>query len=235
MNEQQLVELKRIKGILSAVTGLEDDDQEYIEDARKALQSIISQDALDKMAEDARTVGLRLDYEPPKQDVPETNFGNMAEPKIGCVNHDCDKCKAVQEPIGYLFQHEETGLTMVVDVQQVEWGFEKNNPRHQKIGPVYTTPPAAPVQEPVAWVMGNDNFCDKNCVWTDHHPDCVRAAQPPQPVPVKTYHDGKPWPVAPKPWVGLTDEDKEFIELTGGKSDVLLAELVEAKLKEKNT
>jgi hypothetical protein len=51
--------------------------------------------------------------------------------------------KAVQEPIGYLFQHEETGLTTVVDVQQVEWGFEKNNPRHQKIGPVYTTPPAA--------------------------------------------------------------------------------------------
>jgi hypothetical protein len=65
----------------------------------------------------------------------------------------------VQEPFGYLFQHEETGLTTVVDVQQVEWGFEKNNPRHQKIGPVYTTPPAAqpateessatqPVQEP---------------------------------------------------------------------------------------
>jgi len=50
----------------------------------------------------------------------------------------------VQEPIGYLFQHEETGLTAVVDVQQVEWGFEKNNPRHQKIGPVYTSPPAAP-------------------------------------------------------------------------------------------
>jgi hypothetical protein len=49
----------------------------------------------------------------------------------------------VQELIGYLFQHEETGLTTVVDVQQVEWGFEKNNPRHQKIGPVYTTPPAA--------------------------------------------------------------------------------------------
>ena len=52
----------------------------------------------------------------------------------------------VQEPFGYLFQHEETGLTTVVDVQQVDWGFEKNNPRHQKIGPVYTTPPAAPVQ-----------------------------------------------------------------------------------------
>jgi hypothetical protein len=46
---------------LSAVTGLEDDDQEYIEDARKALQSIISQDALDKKAENARELGLSYD------------------------------------------------------------------------------------------------------------------------------------------------------------------------------
>ena len=63
----------------------------------------------------------------------------------------------VQEPIGYLFQHEETGLTMVVDVQQVEWGFEKNNPRHQKIGPVYTTPPAAQRQ----WVGLTDEEVNK--------------------------------------------------------------------------
>ncbi len=21
-----------------------------------------------------------------------------------------------------------------------------------------------------------DKFCDDNCVWTDHHPDCVRAS-----------------------------------------------------------
>jgi hypothetical protein len=63
----------------------------------------------------------------------------------------------VQEPFGYLFQHEETGLTTVVDVQQVDWGFEKNNPRHQKIGPVYTTPPAAQRQ----WVgLTDDEFRD---------------------------------------------------------------------------
>ncbi len=42
-----------------------------------------------------------------------------------------------EEPYGYVFQHEETGLQQVVDVQQVEWGFAKNNPRWQKIGPVY--------------------------------------------------------------------------------------------------
>ena len=42
-------------------------------------------------------------------------------------------------------------------------------------------------------------------------------------------------PAAQRPWVGLTDEDKLHIEIMGGKSDVMLAELVEAKLKEKNT
>ena len=35
-------------------------------------------------------------------------------------------------------------------------------------------------------------------------------------------------------WVGLTDEEKLHIEIMGGKSDVMLAEMVEDKLKEKN-
>jgi hypothetical protein len=62
--------------------------------------------AVEAITEFAKMRGLSLDGArvqdwqdiAPKQDVPETNFGNMAEPKIGCVNHDCDKCKAVQEP-----------------------------------------------------------------------------------------------------------------------------------------
>jgi hypothetical protein len=85
----------------------------------------LADSALDRMAENARELGLDYELAP------------------------------VQEPVGYLFQHEETGLTMVVDVQQVEWGFEKNNPRHQKIGPVYTTPPVAQRQwvevEQIKW------------------------------------------------------------------------------------
>ena len=54
-----------------------------------------------------------------------------------------------QEPVAWLFQHEETGLTELVDVQQVEWGFGKNNPRWQKIGPVYTHqhPPRQPLTD----------------------------------------------------------------------------------------
>jgi len=45
----------------------------YGYDAGRAVEQ-----ALDKKAENARELGL--DYELPKQDVPETNFGNMAEP-----------------------------------------------------------------------------------------------------------------------------------------------------------
>jgi hypothetical protein len=83
--------------------------------------------------------------------------------------------------------------------------------------------PAPTVQEPVAWLHPEN----ATCVTTD--PTAYARGVPlytaPQPVPVKTYHDGKPWPVAPvpngpysapikelwpvapKPWVGLTDEE----------------------------
>ena len=42
------------------------------------------------------------------------------------------------EPEAYMFQHEETGNTMFVCRQQVEWGFEQNNPRLQKVGEAFT-------------------------------------------------------------------------------------------------
>ena len=48
----------------------------------EAITAINQALALDKKAENARELGL--DYEPaPVQDMP----------KIGCVNHDCDRCK----------------------------------------------------------------------------------------------------------------------------------------------
>ena len=73
------------------------------------------QNALDKMAENEREMGIQMQPE--------------------------------QEPVAWMFQHEETGRTMCVDAQQIEWGFEKGNPRLKKIAPLYTTPPAAPMQE----------------------------------------------------------------------------------------
>jgi hypothetical protein len=107
MNEQQLAAVKQ------ALEALEICEQDgYIpvrltRDAITALQSIISQDALDKKAENARELGLSYD------DAVKGGVGIMlggkridpasiyAEPKIGCVNHDCDKCKAVQEPVAH--------------------------------------------------------------------------------------------------------------------------------------
>jgi hypothetical protein len=74
----------------------------------------------------------------------------------------------------------------------------------------------------------------------------------PQPVPVKTYHDGKPlpfapvpngpysapikelWPVAPKPWVGLTDNEIALINADYPNPQGF-ARAIEIKLKEKNT
>jgi hypothetical protein len=91
MNEQQLAAVKQALEAFSVLSmndysGYECSKHETdkIDAAITALQSIISQDALDKMAEDARTIGLRLDD----------------WDKIGCVNHDCYRCKAVQEPVG---------------------------------------------------------------------------------------------------------------------------------------
>ena len=65
------------------------------------------------------------------QETIETLRARLAQPEPG----------ASVEPVAWLFQHEEIGLTDCIDTQQVEWGFEKNNPRWQKIAPLYTAPP----------------------------------------------------------------------------------------------
>jgi hypothetical protein len=59
-----------------------------------------------------------------------------------------------------------------------------------------------------------------------------------EPAPVKTYHDGKPWPVAPKPWVGLSEEEvyeAAHYCVKSGQSVNETIRAIEAKLKEKNT
>jgi len=63
-----------------------------------------------------------------------------------------------EEPVAWEFQHEETGLIDFVDPQQVEWGFEKNNPRWQKIGPVYRHP--SPAVAPPADDIAVDRFAE---------------------------------------------------------------------------
>ena len=68
--------------------------------------------------------------------------------------------------------------------------------------------------QPQPW----EKFCDSNCVWTDHHPDCK---------------------LAQRTWVGLTDEDiKPFCDanhIIFGAYTIDFVRAIEAKLKEKNT
>jgi hypothetical protein len=178
MNEQQRAAVKQaLEALETAWTYDENNADGYYFGATEAIKQVIAQDALHKMAEDSRTSGLRLDD----------------WDKIGCVHHDCDQCKAVQEPVAWRVKVETKLRDGSVDV-----GYQLRNEKLSVYDePLYTTPPA------------------------------------PQPVLVKTYHDGKPWPVAPKPWVGLTDE--EFVDLCDtdlGTASLIRA--IEAKLREKN-
>lgn len=40
-------------------------------------------------------------------------------------------------------------------------------------------------------IIKAERFCDNNCTWLDHHPECDKAEQPAYRA-VKTWHDGKP-------------------------------------------
>jgi len=42
-----------------------------------------------------------------------------------------------KEPIGYLYQHEDTGMTASVSAQAHDCGFERLNPRYTLIGPLH--------------------------------------------------------------------------------------------------
>ncbi len=119
------------------------------------------------------------------------------------------------------------------------------------VQPLYTTPPAAQPALPPMHASGlvaiktllSRDPCAHAKVAIEMIDEMLAAA--PQPVPVKTYHDGKPWPVAPKPWVGLTRSECLQIEKDMMKyydyqhecKTVCLPEFaraIEDKLREKN-
>ncbi len=98
---------------------------------------------LSKIPEDVMMNAERLYDEGGYKNVPQIIAEAIMAERARCeaaLSTDAEPIK--EEPYGYAFQHEDTGLEQVVDVQQVEWGFEKNNPRWQKLGPVYLHRPS---------------------------------------------------------------------------------------------
>jgi hypothetical protein len=112
------------------------------------------------------------------------------------------------EPVAWLFQHEETGLTDCIDTQQVEWGFEKNNPRWQKIAPLYTAPPQRVYCSCGDGIVPDDGALCGTCV------------------SLKKMRE----------WQGLTDEEKQTAyAMFSTMSAIGFVQAIEAKLKEKNS
>jgi hypothetical protein len=110
-------------------------------------------------------------------------------------------------------------------------------------GHIHTcTPPAAqpaPVQEPVAWMQDSIELYVQDRPSAHYTIPLYTTPPAAQPVPVKTYFDGKPWPVAPKPWVGLSEEEilKVYDAVESAKDlpwFLRFACAIEAKLKGKN-
>ena len=114
MNEQQLAAVKQALEVLESERdkylewGDEDGAPEDVYEAITALQSIISQDALDKMAENARELGLSYD-------------DNFCDKNCVWTDHHPD-CKAVQKPWVGLSEDEINKLRHLVD-WTAEWSY----------------------------------------------------------------------------------------------------------------
>lgn len=109
---------------------------------------------------------------------------------------------------------------------------------------------AAPVQEPVAIALNTGTKQGVKWLKNVEHGVNLYTAQPApaswmEMVTANLVREGVNkhkarelaehfYSLAQRQWVGLTDEDKLHIEIMGGKSDVMLAEMVEAKLRSKN-
>jgi hypothetical protein len=208
--------------------GQEDLLSDSLELTHKAITAIKQARALDKMAEDARELGL--DYEPAKYsdivsdggmdprnqfDVPPTAQPAPVQP-IGY-----EKYTAIRE--GHRNASEETYFAARPDLplttamlKLFRDGFDRGYD---------TTPPAqpAPVQEPVAWIA--DTKRGYNTVGYE----CKKVNALPHGTMLYTTP-----PAAKRQWVGLTDDD--YVEMGISLSLTLWQyKAIEAKLKEKNT
>jgi hypothetical protein len=191
-------------------------------------RELAGQVALDKMAENARELGL--DYEPaPVQDLPFGVGGGLVAIKTLLGRDPCVHANIAIEMIDAILKEHPAAQPAVQegrDWSLLEATQESLREHMAEIKRLKAAQPA-PVQEKCFLCGERVDSCASDV--------CPKAAQP---VPVKTYHDGKPWPVAPKPWVGLSEEEvyeAAHYCVKSGQSVNETIRAIETKLKEKNT
>jgi hypothetical protein len=160
------------------LTGLCQDAANEIDRLNAEVERLKANIALDKMAKNARELGL--DYEPAVQ---EKCF-LCGERVDSCASDVCPKSAqpAVQEGRDWslLAATQESLREHMAEIKRLK------------------AAQPAPVQEPVAWVNHGENRITRATGWDGYGP-LYTTPPAPQPVPVKTYSGGKPWPVAPAP------------------------------------
>jgi hypothetical protein len=195
----------------------EAEEQPFYELSVKAITAIKQARALDKKAENARELGL--DYEPAEA-LGHNGWGfpiKAAAPvqeDWGPGPHECHSLTAsVQEPVAWRYRgifHE----------------FDPSDWAEGPVTPLYTTPPATPVQEPV-WIRPDDLQKAQKA------PFLCRVGPNKRDDFVPLYTT----PPAQRQWVGLTQQDIDiaFDDTQEGGGFNEFARAIEAKLKEKNT
>ena len=123
-----MTENQKLREALQAISHI-DDTTNHSVDASAAL------DRIGQIARQALALPT-LDHLPAAGEMVVDHFPDAT--KMIETAEPVGELPELPEPDSFLFQHDETGNTMFVDAQQVEWGFEKNNPRLHKIGGAFT-------------------------------------------------------------------------------------------------
>jgi hypothetical protein len=191
------------------------------DDAVEAIKQALAQDALDKMADNARELGL--DYEtPPVQEpigyftvngydmweqIDDTSGKPLYEHPVAqtAVQEKCFLCgeRVASCTSDVCPKSAQPAVQEGRDWSLLEATQESLREHMAEIKRLKAAQPA-PAQEPVAWMY--ESVCGNDFAIRHDPPDYAKNIRPlyitppaPQPVPVKTYHDGKPWPVTPAP------------------------------------
>ena len=149
------------------------------------------------------------------------------------VDKAVNRMAQTQEPVAWMFQHDETGRMNYVSNDGIHnpTMFLEMNPRYALVCPLYTTPPQRTEQEPPKYSF--------KAHWEKDGRIGVVAAIVRSDGGVHILEDIIDMPQ--RTWVGLTDEEIDVlhmevkVRLMGTFDTKDIYRVVEAKLKEKNT